>query len=64
MSNKIVEKYKAMPIEDLFGEFSDWFKDVNGVRPRHIAPTDRDSIIAWIINEVVFDDPSYYKEVI
>ena len=49
MSNKIIEKYKAMPIEDLFGEFSDWFKGVNGVRPRHIAPTDRDSIIAWII---------------
>ncbi|CAB4127270.1 hypothetical protein UFOVP84_103 [uncultured Caudovirales phage] len=63
MSNKIVEKYKAMPIEDLFGEFSDWYKDVNGVRPRHIAPTDRDSIVAWIINEVVFDDPSYYQEV-
>jgi len=63
MSNKIVEKYKAMPIDELFGVFSDWFKDVNGVRPRHIAPTDRDSIIAWIINEVVFDDPSYYKEV-
>jgi hypothetical protein len=62
MSNKIVEKYKAMSTEDLFDEFSDWFKDVNGVRPRHIAPTDRDSIIAWIINEVVLEYPSY-KEV-
>lgn len=61
--NAIVEKYKVMPTEDLFGEFSDWYKDVNGVRPRHIAPTDRDSIIAWIINEVVFDDPTYYQEV-
>ena len=59
MSNKIVEKYKAMPIEDLFGEFSDWYKDVCGVRPRHFNPNDRESIIAWIIKEVELDSISF-----
>jgi len=52
MIDKMLEKFEAMPIDDLFGTFSDWYKDVNGVRPRHIDRYDRESIMEWIATDL------------
>jgi len=47
-----IETYQAMNTEDLHAVFSDWYKDVNGIRPRHIASNDRESILDWIAYEL------------
>lgn len=52
MIDKMLEKFEAMPIDDLFETFSDWYKDVNSVRPRHIDRYDRKSMMEWITEEL------------
>jgi len=47
-----LETYQAMNNEDLHAIFSDWYKDVNGIRPRFATPNDREVILDWIAYEL------------
>lgn len=47
-----LEKYSEMSTEDLHGLFSDWYKDVEGIRPRHISSKDREAMLDWIAYEI------------
>ena len=42
--------FNAMSDEDLLSLFSDWYKDVNGIRPRG-AYWDRDHMLEWMEHE-------------
>ena len=51
-----IEQFKTLPLDDLQGIVSDWFKDIHGVRPRHIDFNDREALLGWINMEI--ENPS------
>lgn len=55
-----IEQFQILPIEDLQGIVSDWFKDIHGVRPRHIDFNDKEALLGWIKMEI--ENPSPIDE--
>jgi hypothetical protein len=52
MTMLTLEYAKRMSNEELHTLVSDWFKDVNGFRPRHISIQDREAMLNFIEYEL------------
>jgi hypothetical protein len=59
---KPIEYYTSMKTEDLHGLFSDWYKDIEGCRPRWVSCDDRKTMINWILSEIRPETQAFREE--
>jgi hypothetical protein len=52
MTMLTIESAKQMSTEELHTLVWDWYKDVNGIRPRHIGSNDREAMLSFIEYEL------------
>lgn len=52
MTMLTMEIAKQMSTEDLYSLVWDWHKDTVGIRPRHMAPDDREAFLSFIEYEL------------
>jgi hypothetical protein len=47
-----LDEIKKMSPEDMHNIYWDWFKDVHGIRPRHVRMSDTDTMISFFESEM------------
>lgn len=52
-----IEQFEILPTDEIHGIVSDWYKDLNGVRPRQFSRDDRTALLAWIQGEITNPTP-------
>lgn len=47
-----IEYFESLDNDDLHTHFWDMYKEVNGIRPRWVDPSDREYMLSWMADEL------------